>query len=134
MKFKEGVAYIVTKDTIRAFVEDVEKTDLRMYDDIREVKDGFAEWLNFLDYVILFIEEQQVWYDTSLCDEYTVDELLEQRKNILQELDDDRDIYSSVIYGCDCGCGGDSDMEYEQSLLEELYDVEVELKLHGVNF
>lgn len=75
MKFKEGVAYIVTKDTIRAFVEDVDKTDLRMYDDIKEVKDRFAEWINFLDYVILFIEEQQVWYDTSLCDEYTVDEL-----------------------------------------------------------
>ena len=75
MKFKEGVAYIVTKDIIRAFVEDVEKTDLGMYDDIREVKDGFAEWINFLDYVILFIEEQQVWYDTSLCDEYTVAEL-----------------------------------------------------------
>ena len=75
MKFKEGVAYIVTKDTIRAFVEDVEKTDLRMYDDIREVKDGFAEWINFLDYVILFIEEQQVWYDTYVCDEYTVAEL-----------------------------------------------------------
>ena len=75
MKFKEGVAYIVTKDTIRAFVEDVEKTDLRMYDDIREVKDRFAKWINYLDYVILFIEEQQVWYDTSLCDEYTVAEL-----------------------------------------------------------
>lgn len=75
MKFKEGVAYIVTKDTIRAFVEDVDKTNLRMYDDIKEVKDRFAEWINFLDYVILFIEEQQVWYDTSLCDEYTVDEL-----------------------------------------------------------
>jgi hypothetical protein len=75
MKFKEGVAYIVTKDTIRAFVEDVDKTDLRMYDDIKEVKDSFAEWINFLDYVILFIEEQQVWYDTSLCDEYTVSEL-----------------------------------------------------------
>ena len=67
--------------------------------------------------------------------EYTVDELLEQRKNILQELDDewgDRDL--SVIYGCDCGYGGGSDMEYEQSLLDELYDVEAELKLHGVNF
>ena len=75
MKFKESVAYIVTKDTIRAFVEDVEKTDLKMYDDIREVKDRFAEWINYLDYVILFVEEQQVWYDTSLCDDYTVAEL-----------------------------------------------------------
>ena len=64
--------------------------------------------------------------------EYTVNELLEQRKNILQELDDVWD--DSVIYGCDCGCGGDSAIEYEQSLLEELYDVEAELKLHGVNF
>ena len=66
--------------------------------------------------------------------EYTVGELLEQRKNILQGLDDewgDRDL--SVIYGCDCGCGG-SNIEYEESLLEELYDVEAELKLHGVNF
>ena len=65
--------------------------------------------------------------------EYTVDELLEQRKNILQEY-----ISPSVIYGCDCGCGG-NDIEYEESLLEEslleeLYDVEAELKLHGVNF
>ena len=66
--------------------------------------------------------------------EYTVDELLEQRKNILQELDDDQDIYSSARYGCDCGCGGDIAMEYEKSLLEELCDVEAELKLHGVNF
>ena len=34
----------------------------------------------------------------------------------------------------DCGCGGNSAMEYEESLLDELYDVEAELKLHGVNF
>ena len=67
--------------------------------------------------------------------EYTVDELLEQRKNILQELDNVwDDVYSSARYGCDCGCGGDSAMEYEESLLEELCDVEAELKLHGVNF
>lgn len=86
MKFKEGVAYIVTKDTIRAFVEDVEKTDLRMYDDIKEVKDRFAKWINYLDYVILFIEESQVWYDTSLCDEYTVDELTPELLNISLDL------------------------------------------------
>ena len=85
MKFKEGVAYIVTKDTIRAFVEDVEKTDLRMYNDIREVKYD-SEWINYLDYVILFIEEQQVWYDTSLCDEYTVDELTPELLNISLDL------------------------------------------------
>ena len=61
--------------------------------------------------------------------EYTVDELLEQRKNILQELDD---VWDDIC--CDCGCGGDWDIEYEESLLDELYDVEAELKLHGVNF
>lgn len=86
MKFKEGVAYIVTKDTIRAFVEDVDKTDLIMYDDIKEVKDRFAKWINYLDYVILFIEERQVWYDTSLCDEYTVDELTPELLNISLDL------------------------------------------------
>lgn len=86
MKFKEGVAYIVTKDTIRAFVEDVDKTDLRMYDDIREVQDRFAEWINYLDYVILFIEESQIWYDTSLCDEYTVAELTPELLNISLDL------------------------------------------------
>ncbi len=78
MKFKEGVAYIVTKDTIRAFVEDVEQTDIIMYDDIKEVKYDFKTYINSLDYVILFIENNQVWYDrydTSLCDEYTVSEL-----------------------------------------------------------
>lgn len=67
--------------------------------------------------------------------EYSVDELLEKRKNILQELDDgwdDQD--SSSLYGCECGCGGDSDMQYEQELLDELNDVEAELALHGVNF
>ena len=62
---------------------------------------------------------------------YTVDELLEQRKNILQELDD---VWDDICCDCDYGCGGGSDMEYEQSLLDELYDVEAELKLHGVNF
>ena len=85
MKFKEGVAYIVTKDTIRAFVEDVEKTDLRMYDDI-------TKWINYLDYVILFIEESQVWYDTSLCDEYTVAELT------LELLDMELSLTEKVIY------------------------------------
>ena len=38
MKFKEGVAYIVTKDTIGTFIKDVEQTDIIMYDDIKEVK------------------------------------------------------------------------------------------------
>ena len=64
--------------------------------------------------------------------EYMVDELLEQRKNILRELDD---VWDDICCDCDCGCGGDWDSEvYEESLLEELCDVEAELKLHGVNF
>lgn len=86
MKFKEGVAYIVTKDTIRDFIKDVEKTDILMYDDIREVKYRFAEWINYLDYVILYIEENQVLYEPSLSDEYTVDELTPELLNISLDL------------------------------------------------
>ena len=40
--------------------------------------------------------------------EYSVDELLQQRANILQEIvDNDEDFSnSSARWGCDCGCGG----------------------------
>ena len=62
--------------------------------------------------------------------EYTVDELLTQRKNILQELDDISN--SSARCGCDCGCGGGSADDYEESLMEELHDVEYGLTLRGV--
>lgn len=55
-------------------------------ENIREVQDRFAEWINYLDYVILFIEESQIWYDTSLCDEYTVDELTPELLNISLDL------------------------------------------------
>ena len=79
MKFKEGVAYIVTKDTIGAFIKDVEKTDITMYDDIREVKYDFAKYINRLDYVILFIENNQVWYNTTFSDIHTVDEITPER-------------------------------------------------------
>jgi len=75
MKFKEGVAYIVTKDTIGAFIKDVEKTDIIIYDDIREVKYDFAKYINRLDYVILFIKNNQVWYDTTFSDIHYVDEI-----------------------------------------------------------
>ena len=92
MKFKEDVAYIVTKDTIRAFVEDATKAGLIIYDDVREVKDRFAEWINYLDYVILFIEERHVWYNTSLCDEYTVSELTPEL------LDEELSLTEKVIY------------------------------------
>lgn len=75
MKFKEGVAYIVTKDTIGTFIKDVEQTDIIMYDDIKEVKYDFKTYINSLDYVILFIENNQVWYDTTFSDIHTVDEI-----------------------------------------------------------
>ena len=68
--------------------------------------------------------------------EYTVDELLEQRKNILQELDD---LWSDVDdgwiqLGCCCGCDGASAKDNLDHLTSQLYVVEAELKLHGVNF
>ena len=75
MKFKEGVAYIVTKDTIGAFIKDIEQTDIIMYDDIKEVKYEFKTYINSLDYVILFIENNQVWYATTFSDIHTVDEI-----------------------------------------------------------
>lgn len=68
--------------------------------------------------------------------EYTVDELLTQRKNILQEIDDNWEDVSraSARWGCDCGCGGDDASDYEESLMEELHDIEYELTLRGVKF
>ena len=67
--------------------------------------------------------------------EYTVDELLQQRKNILEEIDSEYEdvISSSARFGCDC-CGGDSSSDYIDSLQEELYEVESELVLHGIKF
>ncbi|QVW53884.1 hypothetical protein TaPaz_103 [Acinetobacter phage TaPaz] len=38
----------------------------------------------------------------------------------------------NVIYGCDCGCGGDSSMDYLDSLEQNLIDVEDELRNLGV--
>lgn len=68
--------------------------------------------------------------------EYTVDELLQQRKNILEEIDSEYEdvVSSSARFGCDCGCGGDSSSDYIDSLQEELHDVESELVLHGIKF
>ena len=68
--------------------------------------------------------------------EYTIDELLEKRKNLLQELDD---LWSDVEdggiqLGCCCGCDGDSDKEHLDDLASQLHVVEAELALHGVNF
>ena len=68
--------------------------------------------------------------------EYSVDELLQQRANILQEIaDNGEDVSnSSARWGCDCGCGGDSAMDYEIGLYEQLQEVEAELVLHGITF
>lgn len=38
----------------------------------------------------------------------------------------------NVIYGCDCGCGGDSSMDYLDSLEHDLVDVEDKLRDLGV--
>lgn len=68
--------------------------------------------------------------------EYSVDELLQQRANILQEIaDNDEDVSnSSARWGCGCGCGGDFAMDYELELYEQLQEVEAELALHGITF
>ena len=66
--------------------------------------------------------------------EYSVDELLQQRANILQEISDNReDVSNSAArWGCDCGCGGDFAMDYEFELYEQLREVDAELALHGI--
>ena len=68
--------------------------------------------------------------------EYSVDELLQQRANILQEIADNKaDVsISSACWGCDCGCGGDYAMEREDTLYDQLQEVEAELELHGITF
>ena len=68
--------------------------------------------------------------------EYSVDELLQQRVNILQEIvDNDEDVSnSSACWGCDCECGGDYAMDYEMELYEQLQEVEAELALYGITF
>ena len=68
--------------------------------------------------------------------EYSVDELLQQRANILQEIaDNEEDVSNSpACWGCDCGCDGDYAMEHEDALYEQLQEVEAELALHGITF
>ena len=68
--------------------------------------------------------------------EYSVDELLQQRVNILQEIVDNAEDVSnsSVRWGCECGCGGDYAVEHEDALYEQLQEVEAELELHGITF
>lgn len=71
-----------------------------------------------------------------MSNEYSVDELLQQRANILQEIADNHEDISnsSARCGCDCGCGGDYAMDYDNELYEQLQEVECELALHGVTF
>ena len=71
-----------------------------------------------------------------MSNEYSVDELLQQRANILQEIaDNEEDVFiSSACWGCDCGCGGDFAMDYEMELYDQLQEVEAELALHGITF
>ena len=68
--------------------------------------------------------------------EYSVDELLQQRANIMQEIvDNDEDVSnSSARWGCDCGCGEDFAMDYGQELYKQLQEVEAELALYGITF
>ena len=68
--------------------------------------------------------------------EYSVEELLQQRENTLQEIADNHEDVSnsSARLGCDCGCGGDFAMDYEMDLYEQLQEVESELALHGITF
>ena len=50
-------------------------------------------------------------------------------------MDNDEDVSnSSARWGCDCGCGGDFAMDYEEELYEQLQEVEAELSLHGIAF
>ena len=68
--------------------------------------------------------------------EYSVEELLQQRESIMQEIVDNYEYVSnsSAEWGCDCGCGGDDAMDYELELCDQLREVESELELHGITF
>ena len=55
--------------------------------------------------------------------EYSVDELLQQRANIMQEIADNHEDISnsSARWGCDCGCGGSNlDLDYEGELDDKI--------------
>ena len=66
MEFKEDVAYIVTKKTIREFINDTSKAGLIKYSDIRKAQDFYGYHLDRLDYMLLFINDNQIWYDMSI--------------------------------------------------------------------
>lgn len=75
MEFKEDVAYIVTKKTIREFINDASKAGLIKYSDIRKAQDFYGYNLDSLDYMLLFINDNQIWYDMSISEDYTVDKI-----------------------------------------------------------
>ena len=75
MEFKEDVAYIVTKKTIREFINDASKAGLIKYSDIRKAQDFYGYHLDRLDYMLLFINDNQIWYDMSISEDYTVDKI-----------------------------------------------------------
>lgn len=61
-------------------------------------------------------------------------DLIIDRSLILEEISNE---YKSnedmnVIYGCDCGCGGDSSVDYLDSLEQDLLSVENKLNDLGV--
>ena len=90
MEFKEDVAYIVTKKTIREFINDASKAGLIKYSDIRKAQDFYGYHLDSLDYILLFINDNQIWYDMSISEDYTVDkittELLDKYPKITEKV------------------------------------------------
>ena len=79
MEFKEDVAYIVTKKTIREFINDASTAGLIKYSDIRKAQDFYVHHLDSLDYMLLFINDNQIWYDMSISEDYTVYEITTER-------------------------------------------------------
>lgn len=61
-------------------------------------------------------------------------DLIIERNSILEQISSEYQDNETmnVIYGCDCGCGGDSSMDYLDSLEQDLIDVEDELRNLGV--
>ena len=90
MEFKEDVAYIVTKKTIREFINDASKAGLIKYSEIRKAQDFYGYHLDSLDYMLLFINDNQIWYDMSISEDYTVDkittELLDKYPKITEKV------------------------------------------------
>ena len=63
-------------------------------------------------------------------------ELLSRYFTLQVELEDawEENSGSNMSWGCDCGCGGDSALEYTSDLEEEICDIEGELSKLGITF